>query len=252
MDALPYLQEIGLKTDKINSFDNFPFSLPSIASITSLPFADTVTFFVGENGTGKSTLIEAIAVAMGFNAEGGTKNFNFATKATHTSLHEYLRLSKSFARPRDGFFLRAETFYNVATNIDELDETPGSGQIIDAYGGRSLHHQSHGESFLSLVLNRFSGRGLYILDEPEAALSPSRQLTLLSRMNQLVKRQSQFIIATHSPILMAYPGAWIYRFSEHGLERVSYEETEHYQITKAFLNNPEMMLHELFRDTDAE
>ena len=207
-----------------------------------------VTFLVGENGTGKSTLLEAVAVAAGFNPEGGTRNFSFSTRATHSSLHECIRLSK-YGFPKDGFFLRAESFYNVATNIDELDEAGGLGApVIQSFGGVSLHEQSHGESFLSVVLHRFGGNGLYILDEPEAALSPMRLMTLLTAMDHLVKQNSQFIISTHSPILMACPGAEILELSEGGIRNVSYRETEHYQVTRRFLENPEKMLHYLLDD----
>lgn len=205
-----------------------------------------VTFLVGENGSGKSTLLEAIAVACGFNAEGGTRNFTFSTRATHSELGEYITVARR-RYPRDGFFLRAESFYNVATNIDEMDEDFSYGpKVIESYGGVSLHHQSHGESFLALVQNRFGGNGLYLLDEPEAALSPTRQLTLLGEMHQLAERDSQFIVATHSPILMAYPGARIYQLSENGIEPVQYQETEHYQLTRRFLEDPERMLRYLF------
>lgn len=188
-----------------NSYLN---SLPAVNWLKEhrLMLDTPVTFLVGENGSGKSTLLEAIAVSCGFNAEGGTRNFTFSTRATHSELGEYITVAKR-RYPRDGFFLRAESFYNVATNIDEMDEEPSfSPRLIDSYGGVSLHSQSHGESFLALVQNRFGGEGLYLLDEPEAALSPTRQLTLLGEMYQLVERDSQFIIATHSPILMAYPG----------------------------------------------
>ena len=207
-----------------------------------LPLDATVTFLVGENGSGKSTLLEAIAVACGFNAEGGTRNFTFSTRATHSELGEYITVAKR-RYPRDGFFLRAESFYNVATNIDEMDEEPSfSPRLIDSYGGVSLHCQSHGESFLALVQNRFGGEGLYLLDEPEAALSPARQMTLLGEMHQLAEQDSQFIVATHSPILMAYPGARIYELREDGIHPTTYQETEHYQLTRRFLENPERML----------
>lgn len=252
METLPYLREISLKSDKIENLDVFPFTIPAIRNLDHLQFSPTVTFIIGENGSGKSTLVEAIAVAMGFNPEGGSKNFNFGTRESHSDLHQYLRLVKSIKRPKDGFFLRAESFFNVATNIEQLDGGAGGPPIIDSYGGSSLHEQSHGESFLSLVLHRFSGNGLYILDEPEAALSPTRQLTVLARMNQLLQQDSQFIIATHSPILMAYPGALIYHITDTGFESVNYMETEHYEITKAFLDNPDRMLHELFRSDEPD
>lgn len=247
MDTLPYLREISLKRDRIENWEVFPFTIPAIRYLECLQFSPTVTFIIGENGSGKSTLVEAIAVAMGFNPEGGSRNFDFGTRDSHSNLHEYLRLVKSVKRARDGFFLRAESFFNVATHIEQLDREPGGARIIDSYGGSSLHEQSHGESFLALVLHRFAGNGLYILDEPEAALSPTRQLTVLARMHQLLQQDSQFIIATHSPILMAYPGALIYHITEAGIESVKYEETEHYEVTKAFLDNPDRMLKELFR-----
>lgn len=208
----------------------------------SLTFNNDITFFVGENGTGKSTLLEAIAVAYGFNAEGGSRNFNFSTKTTHSELCEHLILSKS-KYAKDGFFLRAESFYNVATNIDEMDS-----DLLTSYGGKSLHEQSHGESFLALIQNRFGGNGIYILDEPEAALSPARLLTLIAEIDSLVKANSQFIIATHSPILMAVPNAQIYQFTEDGVESVSYQQTEHYQLTRRFLENPDQMLRYLLED----
>ncbi|MCI9425217.1 MAG: AAA family ATPase [Flavonifractor sp.] len=209
-----------------------------------------VTFLVGENGSGKSTLLEAIAVGYGFNAEGGTRNFNFSTRATHSELCQYLTLSR-VRYPKDGFFLRAESFYNVASNIDDMDEGPSfGGRVIDSYGGVSLHKQSHGESFLSLVQNRFGGHGLYLLDEPEAALSPARLLTLLGQIHALVDEDSQFIIATHSPILMAYPEARIYQLSEDGITPTAYRETEHYCLTRRFLEDPERMLRYLFAENE--
>ncbi|MDO6706642.1 AAA family ATPase [Photobacterium sp. 1_MG-2023] len=249
MEPLPYLREVSLKRDQIDSFSTYPFSIPAVKGLDQIDFSAEVTIFVGENGSGKSTLLEAIAVGMGFNAEGGSKNFHFSTRSTHSSLYKYLRFSKSFRRYQDGFFLRAESFYNVSTHIDELDEAPSFGPpIIDSYGGVSLHHQSHGESFLSLMVERFGGKGLYILDEPEAALSPMRQMSVLSRMHQLVQDQSQFIIATHSPMLMAYPGALIYQIGPNGIHPIKYEDTEHYTITKAFLNHPQPMLDALFEE----
>ncbi len=229
-----YIRSVELLRERISSFLEYPFSLPVIRDLSSLEFHSKVTYFVGENGTGKSTILEAIATAYGFNPEGGTKNFNFSTNATHSVLYEHIRLVKGIRRPKDGFFLRAESFYNVATNIDELG-------VADSYGGISLHRQSHGEAFMSLLLNKFRGEGLYILDEPEAALSPIRQMTMLARLHELAAQGSQFIIATHSPIILAYPEADIYEIKE-GIKNVSYEETEHYKVMKDFLNNREKML----------
>jgi len=211
-----------------------------------LEFLSRVTFFVGENGTGKSTLLEAIAVAYGFNPEGGSKNYRFATSASHSGLWENLTLVKH-RFPKDGFFLRAESFYNVASYIDELDAEPAAtAPIIASYGGRSLHRQSHGESFMSLIENRFGGHGLYLLDEPEAALSPMRLFALLAEMKRLVDLDSQLIIATHSPILLAFPGAEILEFSEDGIRKIAYRDTEHYQTTLRFLENPDKMLRAIF------
>ena len=226
--------------------NRYPGCLPVVRNLYGmggLSFSSPVTFLVGENGIGKSTLIEAIAVALGFNPEGGTKNFNFSTCNSHSDLYRFLRVEKSFRRIRDGFFLRAESFYNVASNIDELDRQPAfSPRVIESYGGISLHKQSHGESFLSLVENRFGGEGIYILDEPEAALSPNRMMRLLVLIHELVGKGSQFIISTHSPILMAYPGAQILELTEDSVTSVALEQTEHFRLTKQFVENPDKML----------
>jgi predicted ATPase len=248
-----YLRELCLLRDRAPSFSRYPFSLPAVRHLTSLALHPQVTFLIGENGSGKSTLMEAIAVAWGFNAEGGSRNFAFTTRASHSELSDCLRLTRAIARPRDGFFLRAESFYNVATEIERLDEEPAAGRrVIDSYGGRSLHEQSHGESFWALFMHRFSGCGLYLLDEPEAALSPTRQMAMLARLHQLVGQHSQFIIATHSPIILAYPHAKIVQLSPDGLEDIQYEETEHYLVTRQFLMNPERMLARLLEpDRDA-
>lgn len=223
--------------------------IKSLQAMGRLNLTKRVTFLVGENGIGKSTLIEAIAVNQGFNPEGGTINFNFSTEDSHSELYRYLRVSKGLSSRKDGFFLRAESFYNVASNIDQMDRIPSPGpSVIESYGGVSLHKQSHGESFMALVENRFGGDGLYILDEPEAALSPLRILELMCHIRALEKKNSQFIISTHSPILMAYPGAEVLYLTEDGIQSVSYKETEHYQITKQFLNAPEQMCKYLFSD----
>lgn len=238
-----YITEIALKREAVESFDKYPFSLAAVRPLDRLELHPAVTFFIGENGSGKSTLLEAVAIACGFNAEGGSKNFHFGTRESHSELHRHLRLAKGFPRPSDGFFLRAESFFNVATEIEKLDAEPGGGPpIAPSYGERPLHEQSHGEAFLALMINRFHGDGLYLLDEPEAALSPSRQLSVIVRIHDLVRERSQFIIATHSPILMAYPNAYIYLFSEQGITRVAYEDTEHFRITHDFLSHRQRML----------
>ncbi|WP_460506071.1 AAA family ATPase [Hydrogenophaga soli] len=242
MISSQFASRVTLNRDGVESFDRYPFNLPAIRSLALIELHPKVTFFVGENGSGKSTLLEAIAVSLGFNPEGGSKNFSFGTRTSHSELHQFLRIAKGVKHPKDGYFLRAESFFNVATEIERLDEEPGGPPIIDAYGGRSLHEQSHGESFMALLMNRFRGNGIYVLDEPEAALSPQRQLAVLSRIHDLVRLNSQFIIATHSPILMAYPDAWIYSCSGSGLDRIDYYSTEHYQVTHDFLSNPERML----------
>ena len=239
-----YVSDVLFENNGIDP-KSYLLKLPAVKHLAQtgrLSLSAPVTLLVGENGTGKSTLLEAIAVAFGFNPEGGSRNFNFSTNDTHSELWRHLRLSKR-SHPRDGFFLRAESLYNVATNIDEMDEAPSfDPPVIEGYGSISLHCQSHGESFLAIVQNRFFGKGLYILDEPEAALSPMRQLTLMAEIKALVDQDSQFIIATHSPILMAFPEAELLELSENGIEKKNYRDTQHFQITKQFLENPERML----------
>jgi predicted ATPase len=241
--ARNFLIGIRLLRDRVPSPAEYPFSIPAIGKLDELSLDQPVTFFIGENGSGKSTLLEAIAAAWGLNPEGGSRNFRFSTRASHSGLKNYLRLVRSPRRARDSYFLRAESYFNVATNIEALDEEPEGGPpIIGAYGGRSLHEQSHGESFFALFMNRLRGDGFYIFDEPEAALSPSRQLAFLSRMHELVGEGSQFLIATHSPILMAYPQASIYLLADGPPQPVAYRDTEHFTVTRNFLNRPEQML----------
>jgi predicted ATPase len=235
IDAQHYLLSVQLMRDRVESFGSYPYNLPAIRHLDRLTFHPAVTFLVGENGSGKSTLLEAIAVAWGFNAEGGSRNFNFATRPSHSDLHADLRLVRGVRRPRDGYFLRAESFYNVATEVERLD-------LVGSYGGRSLHEQSHGESFMSLVLERFRGDGLYLLDEPEAALSPTRQLALLARIHELVRARSQFVVATHSPLLLAYPEARIFSLESDRIRELAYEETEHFVVTRRFLQDHRSML----------
>lgn len=214
-----------------------------ICDMGGLPLDRSVTIFSGENGSGKSTLLEAIAVKYGFNPEGGSMNFSFSTEETHSSLHSAVKLVREIERPKTGFFLRAETFYNAASYIAGMDK-----EVLKAYGGTSLHDQSHGESFFSLFMNRFTGHGFYILDEPEAALSPSRQMSLMIRLHELAEKGSQFIIATHSPLLLAYPNALVYELNSDGIAEIPYEQTECFQTVRAFMQSPERMLRNLFEE----
>ncbi|MCP3144012.1 AAA family ATPase [Pyxidicoccus xibeiensis] len=237
-----YVRSLTLLRDDVPDLSKYPFSIPALRELETLDFHPQVTFFVGENGSGKSTLVEGIAVAAGFNAEGGSRNFNFATRRSESSLHEYLRLARGTRRPKTGYFLRAESFFNVAT------ETENNSDALAAFGSVSPHEMSHGEAFLTLVRERFSANGLYVLDEPEAALSPQRQLSLLRAMHELTREGCQFIISTHSPLLLAYPDARIYHLSEAGIAPVAYEDTEHYSLTRDFLLNREAYLHRLFKD----
>jgi predicted ATPase len=235
----PFLKSVTLRREWVESFEVYPYSIPAIKHLATLELHPRVTFFVGENGTGKSTLLEAIAVAEGFNAEGGSRHAMFTTQATHDeSLPRKLWLGKNKIPRSDSFFLRAESFYNLSTYIQQIGYS-------HAYGDRPLHEQSHGEAFLSLMIHRLSGNGLYLFDEPEAALSPQRQMTFLTALHDLVERGGQFIIATHSPIIMAYPDATILHFSETGIQPIAYQDTEHYKVTRAFLTRTEMMLKEL-------
>jgi len=241
-----FIRGVALK-DTASLPKSYVFDLPAVKGLNKLEFHKNITFLVGENGAGKSTLLEAIAVNYGMNAEGGGRNFRFSTSDTHALLAEYIRVIKGVRRPQDDFFLRAESFYNVASEVESLAASGLGGGEEQAfyennYGGKSLHRQSHGESFLSLVMHRFRQNGLYLLDEPEAALSPSRQLTLIARLYELAKGGCQFIIATHSPMLLATPGSDIYVLDENGITPTPYEKTEHYQITKQFLTNPGRML----------
>ncbi|TDU72773.1 putative ATPase [Prosthecobacter fusiformis] len=232
-----YLHTVRLERGEVPGFSEYPFNIPAVRHLDSLPLHPKVTFFVGENGSGKSTLLEAIAEKLGFSMEGGTKNTNMAMHEYRCALTSKITLSRTHLRPMDGFFLRAESYYNFATLIDELGTW--------SYGGKSLHEQSHGESFFATMIHRMGGHGIYLFDEPEAALSPQRQMSLLVRMHDLIDDFSQFIIATHSPILMAYPDAWIYQFSEDGIQRIAYEDTDHFQITSRFMRDPKGMIHRL-------
>ncbi|MCS7464166.1 AAA family ATPase [Paenibacillus doosanensis] len=244
-----YLQTVTLMRERLpdTEREQYPFSIPSIRTLNRLSFESPVTFFVGENGSGKSTLLEAIAYQAGFNTAGGGVNNRHEAEASGSVLGPYLRLSW-MPKVSNGFFLRAESFYQFASHLDELSKDPLEGyKAYRAYGNRSLHEQSHGESFFALFQHRFGKRGVYLLDEPEAALSSARQLAFLRRLHELAP-YSQFIIATHSPILMGYPDAQIYEFDSSPIRPVRYEDTPHYEITKGFLNHREQYLHRLFED----
>ena len=234
------IRSVTLDRDGIDAA-SYPFSIPAIGSLTTVELHPQVTLLAGENGSGKSTLIEAIAVAAGFNPEGGSRNMHDVTRESHSELHERLHIVRDARPTRDGWFLRAESFYNVATHIEQLG--------VSGYGEASLHEQSHGESFLSLVLERFGDRGLYILDEPEAALSVRGVLALIRRMHELAERGSQFVVSTHSPILLAYPGARILVLDEHGIAETPYDETEVVELTRSFLADRGRFLHYLFAET---
>jgi predicted ATPase len=237
LTAKPYLRSVTIDPQADLDFDNYPFNIPAVRAMGVLEPHPDVTFFVGENGAGKSTLLEAIAVALGMPAEGGTRNVHRAQQEV-SPLHRVLRLVKGWRQPRAAYFLRAESLFNVFTYLDELG--PG--------GGPSMHKKSHGEAFLA-VLQGFRRDGLYLLDEPEAALSPNRQLAALALIDRLVQEGCQFIIATHSPILLAYPKARILCFDAGGIAEVAYEDTEHYAVTRDFLNHYPRRLQQLL-DTE--
>lgn len=240
------VERVLLPPDPARDRTGYPWGLAAVRALDEpLALDPKVTIFVGENGSGKSTLLEAIAVAAGFNPEGGTTNFDFETRRSHSPLCDALVVEWA-RRPRTGFFFRGESFFNVATEIEKLG-------VGGSYGGRSLHEQSHGEAFLALVNHRFGPDGLYVLDEPEQALAPQRQLSLLAAIHALVLRRSQFVIATHSPILMAYPGAKLLGFGatygDQGVRETTWEETEHVQVYRGFLNDPQRWLKHLLEAT---
>ena len=241
LDSNLFIKKISLERDKINNFLEYPFNIDVIKNFHEISFNSPVTFLVGENGIGKSTFIEAIAVSIGLNPEGGTQNFNFSTKDTHSELSNYVNID-IINKPKTKFFLRAESFYNVASEIIKLNDL--GPPLFLSYGG-NLHECSHGESFIKLVQNRFSDHGLYILDEPEAALSPQRQMSLLCLIDNLVKEGSQFIISTHSPILISYRNGEILDLNNN-FNKVSYKDTDIYNTYKMYLDNPEEMQHRLF------
>lgn len=240
-----FIQQVRLES--AGAVGGYPFTLPVVRSLREqeIDLDPAVTFLVGDNGSGKSTLIEALAVAAGFNPEGGSQSFRFATRATESSLGDHLILRWGVRKPKTGFFLRAESFYNVASEVDRLDQEPGPS-LLPSYGGRSLHEQSHGESFLSLITHRFGPRGLYLLDEPEAALSLKSCLALVARIAELTAQGCQFVIATHSPIVLAVPGARILQIDADGrLDQVEYDDAEPVRLTRNFLADPRNFLRHL-------
>ncbi len=239
MNSDLFIRKIEFRRDKVEDFTIYPFNIELIKNFKELILDSPVTFFIGENGIGKSTFIEALAIACGLNPEGGTQNFMFSTRETHSCLHEYIEIPTFQKKCQTKFFLRAESFYNVASEIDKLG--------VSGYGRNSLHSCSHGESFLQLIQNRFTENGLYILDEPEAALSPIRQMTLLCLIDELVHQGSQFIIATHSPILISYINGKILDLNDN-FKEIKYENTEIYQVYKMYLENPYGMQDKLFNE----
>ena len=242
----PFLRRITSQPDRIDQAE-YPFNIPAFSPGIDLDLRSKVTFFVGENGSGKSTLLEAIAECCGFNPEGGSRDHHRAVFADRSPLAQALRLAW-MPKVTEGFFMRAESFYNFATYIDGVSD-------LRAYGGRSLHAQSHGESFISLFAHRFE-QGIYILDEPEAALSPQRQLTFLKIIHDLsTPGHAQFLIATHSPIILSYPGAILFSLDGNGIQEIEYRETKHFLITRDFLNSPDRFFKHLFEtagDTETD
>lgn len=250
--STPYLKSVSIQAPA-EKYNRFPLTIPAFRNFEPMVFHKDVTFLVGENGSGKSTMLEAIAAIMGIGGQGGTGNFtdtksaqfryrsNLDDSSGRSGLESFLKPKRGVIGPKDKFFLRAESVYNIATYLEDLSKDPDAmtspEQVFRRYGGKSLHQRSHGEAFLTLLVHTLSGGGLYLMDEPESALSPSRQLAALVRIHDLVQLDSQFIIATHSPILMAYPNSTIYRFDESGCTQVKFEETEHYQVTLDFLHN---------------
>ncbi|MCI5587887.1 MAG: AAA family ATPase [Lachnospiraceae bacterium] len=234
-----FIQGVIFEWDKIDN-DSYIKKIEAFNGIEKIEFTNSITLFVGENGSGKSTLLEAIAVAHGFNPEGGTKNYSFSTHDTHSELCDAIRISRSYRKEKWGYFLRAESFYNVATKEEEYADS--------SHPSARYHEKSHGEGFLALAQNNFRPNGLYLLDEPEAALSPQRQLTLLMEIYRCAKEGAQFFIVTHSPILLGIPNAEILSFDNGSIHTCSYEETESYQVTEMFINNRDVLLNRLLEE----
>lgn len=242
-----WIQSISIDWDKIPE-DSYLRDIPALQFGETLDFSRQVTFFVGENGSGKSTLLEGIAVAYGFSAEGGTRNYRFSTYDSHSELCDAIRLSRGGSAPLNSYFLRAESFYNVASQAEEYRDITPKEIYYSRYGGKSLHQQSHGESFLALAQENFGPKGLYLLDEPESALSPQRQLTLLLLIHRLSQQGAQFLIASHAPILLGMPEAEILTFDDGAVHPCEYTDTESYQVTEMFINNREYFLKRLLNE----
>jgi predicted ATPase len=248
------LKKITLLRERVEDWKSYPFSVPAVSSLEELVLRSRICFFAGENGTGKSTLLEAIAVHYGFGREGGTRSFSNDTTESNHSVDPLVRVLRLSSDKRTGaaYFLRAESFFNTVSYMDELDkeEAPHSASISAFYGGRSLHTRSHGETFFKLLELKFQRNGLFLLDEPEAALSPQRQLAFLVLLHDVLKKHkdAQFIISTHSPVLLGYPKAQIVSFDDGTLHEIEYEETAPMQIVQRFVNRREKFLEELFND----
>src|SRR3984885_198607 len=247
------LKKIPLLRERVEDWTLYPFSVPAIAALPEIEIHSRVVFFAGENGSGKSTLLEAIAGHYGFGPEGGNRNLQHdTTEHNHStdSLIRALRLSFD-KRTGAGFFLRAENFFNTATTIDELDKQILGPRILPSYGGQSLHTRSHGETFFTLLEHKFTRNGLFLLDEPEAALSPQRQLSFLILIHDTLRRykDAQFLISTHSPVLLGYPGAQIFSFDDGHLHEIDYEDTAPLQIVRRFVNDRDSFIEELFEES---
>jgi predicted ATPase len=244
--AAPFVHAVRLRPlrPEIEETSDYSYDLPALRGVERLELDPRVTFLVGENGSGKSTLVEAIAVAAKLNAEGGGKLLKFATRQSHSRLHERLELERSRLPPLNTFFLRAESVFNLATAIEQGGYIGARENVFD----KPLHEQSHGESFLDIALNRLGPRGFYLLDEPEAALSVNGQLALMRRMYELVEEHSQFVVATHSPVLLGYPGATILELSDEGVRKIAFDEAQQVELTRAFLDDPQRFLRHLLRD----
>ncbi len=232
-----FINSVKICWNEVPDGDSYPFNIPAIASMDTLSFEKPVTLFCGENGRGKSTLLEGISIALGLNPEGGSRNYTFSVKATHSALHDYLSLRKSLCKPKDSFFVRSDTLFNLITETDNLDDDKRY------YGGRSLHQRSHGESILALISHRFGGEGLYILDEPETGLSQSAQIALVCEITRLANLGSQFIIATHSPILLCLSDAAVFEFDDE-VHPVDPGESLELIVLRRFLDNPDKVIAE--------